>query len=238
MGVSGGPSIPQSGMQLNLDAGNIKSAFHFDLGGPGNGLTWYDVSGNGRDFTWSSAPTYYSGTPKSIDSLRASGPPSNSFGIDNSSGYTIIFIAIQDAATNSAAFEFHKDGVDSGDTRGIFAHVTWGNGYIYFDQGGCCGSNERTNTTVSYYSDTDWKTFGFTSNAGNSRQIWVNGVSVKENTVAAKNIDLNSTAVWLGGADGYTNWNAKMGVFIVYNRELTATEMMQIHNAHRERFGI
>lgn len=51
MGVTGGPSIPQSGMQLNLDASNSKSS-------PGSGTTWSDVSGNGRDFTWTSEPTY------------------------------------------------------------------------------------------------------------------------------------------------------------------------------------
>ncbi len=226
-----GPRIPQSGLQLLLDAGNSKSS-------PGSGTTWFDISGNDRDFTWGSAPTYNTGTPKSIDSSRASGPASNSFGIDNSSGYTIIFIALQDAATNAAAFQFMKDGVDNSDERGIFSHMTWSNGLLYFDQGGCCASNERTNTTVRYYSNTEWKTFGFTSNAGNSRQIWVNGVSVKENTYAAKNIDLNGDAAYVGGAKYYTHWNAKMGVFIVYNRALTAAEMMQIHNAYKERFGI
>ena len=76
MGFYNGPVIPQSGLQLLLDAGNPKSS-------PGSGTTWYDISGNGRDFTWGSAPTYNTGTPKSIDSLRASGPASNSFGIDN-----------------------------------------------------------------------------------------------------------------------------------------------------------
>ena len=38
MGVSGGPSIPQSGLQLTLDASNTKSY-------GGSGTTWSDVSG-------------------------------------------------------------------------------------------------------------------------------------------------------------------------------------------------
>ena len=78
MGVAGGPRIPQSGLQLNLDASNSKSS-------PGSGTTWFDVSGNGRDFTWSSAPTYNTRPvvggyqqPDSIDSALCTGPASSS----------------------------------------------------------------------------------------------------------------------------------------------------------------
>jgi hypothetical protein len=44
MAVYGGPDIVTSGLVLHLDAGNTKSY-------PGTGNTWYDLSGNNRNFT-------------------------------------------------------------------------------------------------------------------------------------------------------------------------------------------
>ena len=78
-----GPRIPQTGLQLCLDASNPKSY-------PGSGTTWFDVSGNGRDFTCASTPTFNAQPvvggyrqPDSLDKTQQSntwtGPASNSF---------------------------------------------------------------------------------------------------------------------------------------------------------------
>ncbi len=47
------PYIPTNGLQLYLDAGNTTSY-------PGSGLTWFDISGNSRNFTLDSGFTYRS----------------------------------------------------------------------------------------------------------------------------------------------------------------------------------
>jgi len=44
MSTSGGPNIVEDGLVLSLDAANTKSY-------PGSGTTWYDLSGNGFNFT-------------------------------------------------------------------------------------------------------------------------------------------------------------------------------------------
>ena len=41
-----GVTIPTTNLQLLLDASNPKSY-------PGTGTTWFDVSGNNKNFTWS-----------------------------------------------------------------------------------------------------------------------------------------------------------------------------------------
>jgi len=45
--------LPTNGLQLYLDAGNTTSY-------PGTGLTWFDISGNSRNFTLDSGFTYRS----------------------------------------------------------------------------------------------------------------------------------------------------------------------------------
>ena len=53
MVVYGGPEITTSGLVLHLDAGNSKSY-------PGTGTTWTDLSGNGNNGTLTNGPTFSS----------------------------------------------------------------------------------------------------------------------------------------------------------------------------------
>jgi len=244
MGVAGGPSIPQSGMQLNLDASNSKSS-------PGSGTTWSDVSGNGRDFTWSSAPTYNTRPvvggyqqPDSIDAAMASGPASNSFGIDSSSGASFIFYCTNDSLTNKGAFKLPMgSGLSGGASRGYSIHLPWGNGYIYFDTNGSTATSSgggRVNTSsnpgshINYF----W-VHAFTKSAdGATMKIYRDGEELASRTNAGACPTLNSDAFTIGGTDEYTSgWDAKMGAFLCYNRELSAAEVKQITAALRGRDG-
>jgi len=242
MGVSGGPSIPQSGMQLNLDASNSKSS-------PGSGTTWTDVSGNGRDFTWSSAPTYNTRPvvggyqqPDSIDAAMASGPASNSFGIDSSSGASFVFYCTNDALTNKSAFKWYMGDGEGNDARGYFAHIPWGNGNIYFDTNGSwstASGGGRVNTAnlnniVNYF----WVHVFTKSADGATMKIYRDGIEVASRTNAGACPTLSDDAATIGGDDVYTSgWDAKMGYFLCYNRELSANEAKQITAALRGRDG-
>ena len=243
MGVAGGPSIPQSGMQLNLDASNSKSS-------PGSGTTWSDVSGNGRDFTWSSAPTYNTRPvvggyqqPDSIDAAMASGPAANSFGIDSSSGASFIFYCTNDSITSKGAFKLPMgSGLSGGASRGYSIHLPWGNSIIYFDTNGSTSTSSgggRVNTTnLSNVVNFFW-VHAFTKSAdGATMKIYRDGEEVASRTDAGACPTLNSDAFTIGGTDEYTSgWDAKMGAFLCYNRELSANEVKQITAALRGRDG-
>ena len=54
MSVYAGPEIADSGLLLHLDAGNTKSY-------PGSGTVWYDLSGNGNNFTLYNGVSYSNG---------------------------------------------------------------------------------------------------------------------------------------------------------------------------------
>ena len=230
MGVSYNSKIVTDGLVLCLDAGNRKSY-------PTTGTTWTDLSGNGRNFTWVSSPSFTSGPIPYFSTLgnRCTGPASNSFGINNTSGYTIFLIMMQNALSQSSAFKFYGA---VGYNRGIFSHCTWDNNLIYFDQGGCCGSDTRTN--VASGGSQTWNIWTFRRFTGSStRSISKNGTTLITNTAAAANINLSSTAVDLGAvANEGSNWNARLGGFIVYNRGLSDDEITQNYNVLKGRYGI
>ena len=236
MGIAYNPRTVTDGLVLALDAGNIKSY-------PGSGTTWTDLSGNGRNFNWVSSPSYTSGSRPYFSTLgnRCTGPASNSFGIDNTSGYTIFLICEQNALVNTSAFKFYKNDLSGSSGRGIFSHCTWGNDIVYFDQGGCCGSDTRTN--VGSGGSQTWNIWTFRRFTNSStRTISKNGTTLITNTASATTIDLDGRGVDLGsndesGGDSST-WNAKLGGFIVYNRGLTDDEIKITVNAIKPRYGI
>jgi hypothetical protein len=237
MGISYSPKIITDGLALCLDSANPKSY-------PGSGNTWFDVSGNNRNFAWNTSPTYTSAGSLSYFSTLGNlciGPASNSFGINNDSGYTIFLICEQNSLVNTAAFQFYKNNLTSSAGRGIFAHCTWSDNVVYFDQGGCCSGDTRT--SVASGGSQTWNIWTFRRvSGGSTRHIIKNGNILTTNTNAAATIDLDSRNVNLGGATDYggtsSTWNAKLGGFIVYNRGLVDQEIQQNFQALRGRFGI
>lgn len=237
MGLLHSPRIVTDGLALYLDANNTKSY-------SGTGTTWFDLSGNGRNFTWVSTPTFTNDSQKYFNTLnnRCIGPASNSFGINNTSGYTIVLIMRQNSLQAASGFKFYGTGA-AGSTRGIFSHSTWSDGNIYFDQGGCCNADTRTFISAGGDTTTTWGMYSLTRQAGgNTRKIYKNATTLTTNTNTALDINLNSTAADLGSSDEYGGnasvWDARLGGFIVYNRELTDSEIKQNFNAFRGRFGI
>ena len=238
MGVSGGPSIPQSGLQLTLDASNSKSY-------GGSGTTWSDVSGNGRDFTFTASPTFNSdvGHPaaSSFDTIRANGPNADTFDIHATTGYTIVLVALQDALNNESAFKFPMGDGAGTDARGIFAHCSWGNGVVYFDTAGSTSTASgggRVNTSGDgNFGTADITHYAFTKSIdGATQTIYKDGVNVAQGTNRGPGVILSSHPVTFGGDEQYQDgWDAKMYYILVYNRELTATEVKQIYESMRGR---
>jgi len=221
------------GLQCFLDTTNRNSY-------PGSGSTWFDISGNGRNFSWVSAPSYTSGTLPYFSTLgnRCVGPASNSFGINNTSGYTISMIFLQNSLVNTSAFKFYSP-VSGG--RGIFAHATWGDNIFYFDQGG--SGSSATRTSVASGGVTTWNIVTFQRDTGGStRRIYKNASLLTTNTAAAADINLSATTADLGSSDEYggnsSTWNARLGGFLVYNRGLSGTEISENFESFRSRFTL
>tara|TARA_B100000287_G_scaffold135922_1_gene127887 strand:- start:451 stop:1176 length:726 start_codon:yes stop_codon:yes gene_type:complete len=236
-----GPRIPQSGLQLCLDASNPKSY-------PGSGTTWYDISGNDRDFTCASAPTFNSQPsvggyrqPDSLDAVLFTGPASDSFGITSSTGASFVFYCTNDSLLAKSAFKWYMGDGGGTDARGYFAHLPWNNQKIYFDTNGSTSTQSgggRVNTdTLTSHVNYFWVHVFTKSADGATMKIYRDGVEVASRTNAGACPTLSDDAATIGGDDAYTGWDAKMGAFLCYNRELSAAEALQITNAYRYRDG-
>lgn len=228
-------------LQLLLDASNTKSY-------PGSGTIWYDISGNGRNFTWNGTGgvSFTSSGQKSYFSTsgtRASGPNSNTFGIYNGTGYTIFLVSTTQSDNANSAFKFYNtNGKNSSSTsRGIFLHPGWSNYTMYFDQSTCCNADQRTEYTFTLSDMRNFRIYTFRSRLYD-RSIFMNGVAYATNTTYAGNINLGPYTADLGGSDEYggasSNWNGQIAYFAVYNTGLDNNTISFISNSLRGRFGI
>jgi hypothetical protein len=167
---------------------------------------------------------------------RATGPASNSFGINNTTGYTIFFIFQTTTLGGNAGFKFKGSLV--GSTRGIFCHPGWTNDTIYFDQAGCCNGDQRISYTNSNVSDSNmWSMVGLRSTVA-TRSILYNGFQAVHTTTAAANINLDSNSVLINPVDEGYSWNGRLAYFAVYNRGISNDEYLNNYYALKGRFGL
>jgi hypothetical protein len=229
--------IPSAGLQLYLDASNPASY-------SGSGSTWTDLSGNNRNFTWNTPSFNSSGIKYFNTSGRlATGPASNSFNVSNTSGYTLFITMFQNSLIESAAFKWHSSNGTGSGGRGIFSHITWVDGNIYWDQGGCCNADTRTVASLSSNTGT-WHVIALRNNySATNRTIWRNNSVIATNTAGIANINLSATAANIGGSSdeyggGSSSWNARIGQFALYNRSLSNAEMTLVYENFRVKVGI
>lgn len=239
MSVYGGPDIITDGLACLLDASNSKSY--------SGGTVWRDLSGNNRNFTFSSTPSSTNQYIQFVNATTtASGPASNSFGITNTSGYTIFAIHYQLFITGAGAtlLRFWRDG-SGGTARGISLHPGWGGNTIFFDQGGCCtfGTQrinwtstssqlmDRWTITTLISRDTSYRGIFFANSSGSSERV--------NTTATSASLNLNSSNVTLGyiASDGYS-YVGYINYVAIYNRGLSNIEYLNNYNALKGRFGL
>ena len=223
----------RSGLTCFLDARNPRSAQS------GNKI-WKDISGRGNHFSWKSAPKLVNGKFVAISQNGSglSGAPADAFGIEqNGGGYTILFAAKTNILSQNQAFRFPGE---VGNQRGIFAHATWTDGTMYFDQAGCCDTNvQRVSTAIPWKSYNVYAVRRTPSNKTNANSsvnilqsnfnkmsIFINGVKAVEGSPAASTTKLSGKPVEIGASstENY-NWDADIGAFVVYKRALSDGEL-------------
>ena len=193
-------TIVQQGLVLNLDAGNPYSY-------AGAGTTWYDVSGNGKDFILDgSGITYNSGGYFSL----ADGGATRSATITNSTTCTVV-VWIRTTDTQSLIF---KGNIDN---NYYLAAYYVGQGFYSNN----CGS-------PTYWIDT--------TSVSNPNPTYLDG---NWHMWEMKNVNLSSwTSYEFNKYSGFTFGNGAVGQIMIYDRNLSAAESLQIYNATKGRFGL
>ena len=191
---------------LNLDAGNPGSY-------PGSGTAWYDVSGNGCDFTLDGSGITYSASNGGIFTLADGGAEQTAGAqIASSTNSTVV---IWMYTTDGQALFWDRADISGSYYVGAYRS---GNKEYY----GTCGTPDFYMDTVAksniydYFPDGNWHMVEF------------------------KNVNLSSWSsdVAFNRYGGYQFGNGAVGKIMIYNRTISAAESAQNFRVDRERFGI
>ena len=221
MALAHSPRIVTDGIVLALDAGNTKSY-------PGSGTTWTDLSGNNNTGTLTNGPTF-----------------------DSANGGSIVFDGSNDEiiCTNNASVQITVGTIsawinaNNGNTsvHGIIAKQSawglfvWGNTLRTYDWGNVAIRDTGItvgNSTWNYVAMSFTETIGTPSN---NAIIYLNGTAVLTTTIKHSN---HNETVQVGEANLSQHFGGKIAQASVYNRVLTASEVLQNYNALKGRYGI
>ena len=221
-----------NGLILNLDAGNPSSY-------PGTGTTWYDLSGNGNDITLHNGVSYDSANQGSLvfDGIDdyVNGGNLGSFYSQGTISYWMYSTAVENYRN---PFSTNYNGVNVGIR---FEQYTTASPYGGFSV--VIGNDAGTYTGFSY-----------SPSAILTVNSWYNVVlvwnTVTNNAIGYLNGDLkfnSSHTYWAttlpviaigNGFSGDRYFKGNISSVGIYNRSLSATEVLQNYNAIKSRFGL
>ena len=209
--------IVTSGLVLSLNAADRNSY-------PGSGTTWTDMSGNGNNGTLTNGPTFSSANGGSIVFDGVNDYSENILPVYSSFTISIWIYLISGVAILSYGNSSSRPILllDISDINNLRVYV---NDY-YQTYSGVLAINKWNCITICTY---------ITPTA--TREVYINGGFIGSNTY---NIDTNQIGVLRFPVFGQLSsfGNHRVSNCIVYNRALSASEILQNYNAQKSRFGL
>lgn len=221
------PQIPTNGLVLWLDAANRLSY-------SGSGTNWYDLSGNSYNGVLTNGPTYNSANSGSIvfdgvnDYVQINGTPT----IVISTGTFITWIKRNGSQVNYAGFFYCRGtsvtGLTFFGTSNKISYTwnnaantySWDSGLVVPDLAWCmCALSVSASSATAYLCQTS-------------------GISSATNTVSHTSTTLNDLRLGQDPESGARNYNGNIAQALLYNRALSSTEVQQVFNSYRTRFGV
>jgi hypothetical protein len=246
MGVYGGPQrevsiqsasgrslyssgVVQDGLVLNLDAGKFYSY-------PQSGITWTDLSGGGNIGTLTNGPTYSSANGGSIV-------------FDGSNDYVTSSSTTLNLTAGVSVGVFFKSTDITSRQQGLFSYNigTLGNPYINFwcPGNGLLRWETFTSTSpnvggdlfspTSLANNTWYHCIGTYNNSGVSN-LYLNGLLVATSTYSASSYSSYSAPIIIGQYSIFGNLSGNIAQVSIYNRALSAAEVLQNFYALKSRF--
>jgi len=222
------PKTVTDGLVLYLDAANTRSY-------PGTGLTWSDLSRSGSNGTLVGSPTFNSANGGSIvfDGTNKSVSLSKQNSLVNVTQFSMC--AWMKRTLSNSGIIIHQVQSLSNDV----AFELWSDGYAYFEVGN--GSNSYGRVLNN---STSWQFLSMVYNgslSGNTNRLkgYINGV---EQTLDFESTTIPSTtgtvnASFILGPFGVNYGNGNISNVQIYNRALSASEILQNFNATKSRYN-
>tara|TARA_B110000503_G_scaffold48499_1_gene78918 strand:- start:417 stop:1070 length:654 start_codon:yes stop_codon:yes gene_type:complete len=211
------PKMVTDGLVLSLDAANTKSY-------PRSGTTWTDLSGNSNTGTLTNGPTFSAGNMGSIV-------------FDGTNDY----VNISSLITGNQSFSWGAwiNPTATG-TPVFFGNVSTGLAMLsYWDSAnnkvrvGTYGNDRLTSGTAIPPS-----TWGYTFWTWNGTTLtsYTNGIA--DGTATGFSFNISNLYTTIGNSVNSQYFTGRIAQTLVYNRALTATEILQNYNATKNRFGL
>jgi hypothetical protein len=228
------PKIVTDGLVLALDAANTESY-------PGSGTVWTDLSGNGNTGTLTNGPTFNSSNLGSIDFdgvndfVTVADSSNLNFGTDNFT--VLVWVTGISTYPGSAKCIIQKGGRFDGNVPGWSMIWAGSPTDLYFIISSDSARLEgRTQPNSGLNGWVGYKMLGMRRNNGNWSQI----VDTTITSLGTFTGNVNGSSVLNIGR--HTTYNSHLSNTVsnvtIYNRALTATEILQNYNATKGRFGL
>jgi hypothetical protein len=228
------PPIVTNGLVLNVDAG-------FTLSYSQSGVTWYDVSSGGNNGTLTNGPTFnfVNGGSIVFDGVDDYAQITSPFGNIDWSARAWSFSAWM--KLNSLGDRCLVNLNSANSTDYIVTNVFYSNGgsYWYFIKN---SNSTQTNFTTPGGTFTTNEIFYFTMTyngnglSTSNINFYKNGTQVTTFTGGSAGLG-NMSGLQIGGGNNYP-MNGNVYNFLMYNRAISASEVLQNYNSSKGRFGL
>jgi hypothetical protein len=230
--LSGGPNVIMNGLVLYLDAANPKSYIY-------GSTTWNDVSRSGNNGTLINGPTFNNANGGSIvfnGSNNYTNLGTNINFANYNTGFTIGFWVKVLNTSQTNRYLFSKLTTDGTDNQFSVIYGYASNTFELYT--GASGANQtiRTNSQI-VINDTNWHFLYYT--VGATTTGYLDGVSRFTNTYGSLTFTSSTNTNYISTFNGSQNHgNLSVANMVIYNRILSATEILQNFNTTRARFGV
>jgi len=227
MGLAHSPKIVTDGLVFCVDAADKKSY-------SGSGTTWTDRGGNGNNGTLTNGPTFDSANGGSIVFAGDDEYIATNNILELGSSNFSINIIFKSTGTSWQYFTSNKANFNGPFCR-TGMELTSGKLRFYLEE------DNQSNLVVlsqNAYNDGNWYEVVFVR-TGSTGYIYVNGQLENSGTTKSGNVG-DSTSNWaIGGGPGDSSGNliGSISTVKIYNKALTADEVLQNYNATKSRFS-
>ena len=212
-----GPNLTTDNLLLCLDAGDSNSY-------PGSGTTWTDMSGKENDGTLTNGPTFSSDDMGSIV-FDGSNDYVNATPITKPASCT--FSCWAKSTDVSTVMLFNAGGDGSGPDlffhTGIISWNTWD------------GNNNPFGDVPSSATDGKYHNYVLVNDSSSNAKLYYDTELLGTATYRSA---AGSTNLYIGGTTNTYMWSGSISSFMIYDKLLTESEILQNYNSHKGRFGL
>lgn len=217
--------IFNNGLALYLEPNN-------KLSYSGSGTTWTDLSGNARNATLVSSPTYSSSNGGAIDFVSSSYAqlPANNFNF-GTGDYTIeSWVNLSSSTTNNIIFASQSSNQSGFYALGFNSSIGWF--HTTFN-----GSTRPATTMTPVPSANTWY-HAVAVRESSVLKLYINNVASTSNGSTSLSVTSADPRIAINPASGDERWTGRIASLRIYNRALSASEVSTNFNSSRSRFGV